>query len=87
MKSKISINYEIVIIPFLLISLMWIVYWGEFVSPIELTRLGILPRTLSGIFGVIFSPLLHSKTDINHNLMYTKKKEPNMIVSMLPLSS
>jgi len=66
MKSKISINYEIVIIPFLLISLMWIVYWGEFVSPIELTRLGILPRTLSGIFGVIFSPLLHSKTDINH---------------------
>jgi len=66
MKSKISINYEIVILPFLLISLMWIVYWGEFVSPIELTRLGILPRTLSGIFGVIFSPLLHSKTDINH---------------------
>jgi len=45
---------------------MWVVYWGEFVSSIDLTRLGILPRTLSGIFGVLFSPLLHSKTDINH---------------------
>lgn len=66
MKSKISINFEVIIIPFLLVLLMWIVYWGEFVSPIELTRLGILPRTLSGVFGIIFSPLLHSKTDINH---------------------
>jgi membrane associated rhomboid family serine protease len=66
MKLKFSINYEVIIIPFLLVLLMWVVYWGEFVSPIELTRLGILPRTLSGIFGIIFSPLLHSKTDINH---------------------
>ncbi len=66
MKLKFSINYEIIIIPFLVVVLMWVVFWGEFVSPIELTRLGILPRTLSGIFGIIFSPLLHSKTDINH---------------------
>jgi membrane associated rhomboid family serine protease len=66
MKLKFSINYEIIIIPFLVVVLMWVVFWGEFVSSIDLTRLGILPRTLSGIFGILFSPLLHSKTDINH---------------------
>lgn len=68
MKSKIIVNYEILIVPILVLILTWIVFWGEFVSPIELTRLGILPRTLSGIFGIIFSPLLHSKTDIHHIL-------------------
>jgi membrane associated rhomboid family serine protease len=66
MKTKFIVNYEVLLIPFLIVSMMWVVYWGEFVSPIELTRLGILPRTMSGIFGILFSPLLHSKTDIHH---------------------
>jgi membrane associated rhomboid family serine protease len=66
MKAKIEIKYEALIIPILVLILMWVVYWGEFVSSIDLTRLGILPRTIKGLFGILFSPLLHSKTDLNH---------------------
>jgi membrane associated rhomboid family serine protease len=66
MRQSIKINYEIIVIPTLVVLLMWIIYWGEFVSSVDITRLGILPRTLTGIYGILFSPLLHSKIDIHH---------------------
>lgn len=63
---KNSFNLEIILYPILLISLLWVVYWGEFYSPIDLIHFGIMPRTLSGLSGVFFSPLLHSTNDIFH---------------------
>jgi membrane associated rhomboid family serine protease len=64
--SKNTFKIELIFYPFLLILLLWIVYWGEFYMPFDLIQLGILPRTFSGLIGVIFSPLLHSTNDINH---------------------
>ena len=64
--QKNSFNLEIILYPTLLISLLWVVYWGEFYSPIDLIHFGIMPRTLSGLSGVFFSPLLHSTNDIFH---------------------
>jgi membrane associated rhomboid family serine protease len=64
--QKNSFNLEIILYPILLISLLWVVYWGEFYSPIDLIHFGIMPRTFSGLSGVFFSPLLHSTNDIFH---------------------
>jgi membrane associated rhomboid family serine protease len=64
--QKNSFNLEIILYPFLLILLLWVVYWGEFYAPIDLIHFGIMPRTLSGLSGVFFSPLLHSTNDIFH---------------------
>ena len=66
MKTKFP--FEILVYPFLVIAAMWIIYWGEFVAPFDLTHLGILPRTSSGLTGILFAPLLHSTNDINHLL-------------------
>ena len=64
--QKNSFKLEIILYPILLILLLWVVYWGEFYSPIDLIHFGIMPRTLSGLSGVFFSPLLHSTNDIFH---------------------
>lgn len=64
--QKNSFKLEIILYPILLILLLWVVYWGEFYSPIDLVHFGIMPRTLSGLSGVFFSPLLHSTSDIFH---------------------
>jgi membrane associated rhomboid family serine protease len=68
MKTTSKFPFEILVYPFLVIAAMWIIYWGEFVAPFELTHLGILPRTSSGLTGILFAPLLHSTNDINHLL-------------------
>ncbi len=64
--QKKAFNSEIFIYPTLLILLLWVIYWGEFNTPIDLVSLGIMPRTLGGLSGVFFSPLLHSTNDIYH---------------------
>jgi len=63
---KSTFNLEIILYPILLILVLWVIYWGEFYSPIDLIHFGIMPRTLSGLSGVFFSPLLHSTNDIFH---------------------
>ncbi len=68
MKTTSKFPFEILVYPFLVIAAMWIIYWGEFVAPFDLTHLGILPRTSSGLTGILFAPLLHSTNDINHLL-------------------
>jgi membrane associated rhomboid family serine protease len=64
--QKSTFNLEIILYPILLILVLWVIYWGEFYSPIDLIHFGIMPRTLSGLSGVFFSPLLHSTNDIFH---------------------
>lgn len=65
MQNK-SVNPEIFLYPTLLILTLWVIYWGEFYAPIDFISLGIMPRTLGGLSGVFFSPLLHSTSDIFH---------------------
>jgi phosphohistidine phosphatase SixA/membrane associated rhomboid family serine protease len=59
-------NLEAVMYPLLLLILMWSVYLLEMIAPFSLTSWGILPKTLTGLKGIIFSPLLHSPNDIMH---------------------
>ncbi|ARN79411.1 rhomboid family intramembrane serine protease [Nonlabens spongiae] len=46
------------------ISLMWLVFFVEFVFQSRFNDFGILPRTWEGLRGVLFSPFLHG--DLNH---------------------
>ncbi len=52
--------------PLALLALMWLVYFIDFIFPIDLFKYGILPRDSEGWKGIFFSPLIHSPSDIHH---------------------
>ncbi len=46
--------------PLLFVLLIWIVFWIEIRLDISFNEFGVYPRTIKGIRGVIFSPLIHA---------------------------
>jgi membrane associated rhomboid family serine protease len=42
------------------VGIIWIVFAIEIISPFDLTSLGIRPREVFGLIGILFSPFLHS---------------------------
>ena len=50
--------------PFLFIVLLWIIKWFEIISGYDLYWLGILPREINGLCGIITAPLIHG--DLKH---------------------
>jgi len=52
------------LVPTLLLVVIWFVFYLEYSFNIDLTYHGILPRTISGLQGIIFSPFLHGS--LNH---------------------
>jgi membrane associated rhomboid family serine protease len=50
--------------PFLLVLLLAVIKIGELLTHTELTSLGIYPRTLSGLVGIVTGPLVHK--DLEH---------------------
>ena len=52
------------LVPTLLLILLWFIFFFENSFNIDLTSHGILPRTVTGLQGVIFSPFLHGS--LNH---------------------
>jgi membrane associated rhomboid family serine protease len=63
-NTQLKFSTQVLLVPFLFIFLIWFVYWVEIQFSYNFTRAGILPRNLSGLKGVLFSPFIHS--DINH---------------------
>ena len=45
---------------------LWLVFIADWLLPADLNQWGILPRSLSGIWGILFSPFLHA--DLGHLL-------------------
>lgn len=62
--NQLKFTKEVLLIPFFFIFSIWIVYWIEIQFSFNFTTAGILPRNLSGLKGVLFSPFIHS--DTNH---------------------
>ncbi len=58
-KEGLQFTNGTVIYPLLLVFVMWIVYWVEIRFHINLNFLGIYPRTLEGLQGIIFAPFIH----------------------------
>jgi membrane associated rhomboid family serine protease len=53
-----------VIVPAIFLALIWIIRFYEVLSHTDLSEYGILPQTLNGLKGIVFSPLLHA--DYHH---------------------
>lgn len=50
-------------VPFVILSIMWMVWISETVLGISFSNLGIYPGKLKGLAGVIFSPFLHGSLE------------------------
>ena len=54
--------------PIAFVLLIWIVFWVELRFGFRLNNLGVYPRTLSGLRGVVFSPFIHGSLEhLYHN--------------------
>jgi membrane associated rhomboid family serine protease len=54
--------------PILLIIFIWSIQLLDYSTSFEFFQLGILPRNWMGLFGILFSPFIHSAEDIKHIL-------------------
>ena len=70
MKDFFSVFFKFLWILFFVLFL-WIIHFININFDLNLTHLGILPRTASGMIGILFSPLIHSSENINHILNNT----------------
>ncbi len=50
----------------LFVAFLWLIHFTHSYFNLNLSELGILPRTIEGLTGIIFSPLIHSKENFNH---------------------
>lgn len=57
----------IVVFPLFFTLFIWSVFWFEIRFGFDFTPFGILPRTLSGIRGIVFSPFIHSSVKHLYN--------------------
>ena len=46
--------------PLIMIALMWLLQLIRYLGHVELTFLGLYPRTLSGLQGILFAPFIHA---------------------------
>jgi membrane associated rhomboid family serine protease len=49
--------------PFLFVFMLWAIRIFEYISKIDLSHFGILPRSYEGLAGILFSPLIHGNFD------------------------
>lgn len=54
-------------VPLFFVLFLWFVYWLEIRYGFDFDENGILPRTFSGLQGVIFSPFIHSNIEHLYN--------------------
>ena len=55
---------SIIALPLFFVIFLWFIYWLEIRFDLDFVENGILPRTLLGLQGIIFSPFIHA--DIEH---------------------
>jgi membrane associated rhomboid family serine protease len=55
---------SVIAMPLFFVLFLWFVYWLQIRFDFDFYQNGILPRTISGLQGVIFSPFIHS--DLQH---------------------
>lgn len=63
-QEKSLFSFAFLRIPILFIFLVWFIYWIEIKFGFNFNKLGVFPRTLSGLKGVFFTHFIHS--NVNH---------------------
>jgi membrane associated rhomboid family serine protease len=66
-KEEISIKRAALYGFFILLS-MWLVYWADALFSFNFHELGVLPKQLKGLKGILFMPLIHASDDSKHIL-------------------
>ncbi|WP_074409002.1 MULTISPECIES: rhomboid family intramembrane serine protease [Aquimarina] len=63
-ETHFKFNTGVVGYPLLFVLLIWIVFWFEIRFDLSFNHFGVLPRTVIGLRGILFSPFIHA--DITH---------------------
>ncbi len=58
---------NVVAVPLLAMIMIWAVYWGELSLGVNFNELGVMPRTLTGLRGIVFSPFIHGSLEHLYN--------------------
>ena len=48
--------------------IMWLVYWADFIFPTDFQRYGLVPLQQKGLRGILLMPWIHAHNDIKHIL-------------------
>ena len=54
------------IFPVFVLLVMWLFYWAEHLFRYPFHELGVLPRDIEGLKGILLMPLIHSPKEIEH---------------------
>ena len=57
---------EAALFGFLVLVLMWLVYWADYIFVFDFHSLGVLPKRMEGLKGIFFMPWVHAHDDIKH---------------------
>lgn len=52
----------------LVLVLMWLFYWADFLFIYDFHQLGVVPKRVSGLLGILFMPWIHAHSDVKHIL-------------------
>lgn len=56
-----------IIVPLLGMIIIWAVYWFEVALGINFNTLGVMPRTITGLKGIVLSPFIHGSLEHLYN--------------------
>jgi membrane associated rhomboid family serine protease len=59
-------SLEAIVYPTLILMVIWFSYLADYLTEFNATKLGVLPRTLEGVKGIVFMPFVHAPKDFNH---------------------
>lgn len=66
-ENHFKFNNSVIGVPLFFVLFLWFVYWLEIRFGFDFDHNGILPRTFSGLQGIIFSPFIHSSIEHLYN--------------------
>ncbi len=62
--NNLKFSPKVLWMPILSVLILWLIYWIEINFRYNFNELGIYPRSISGLKGILFSPFIHS--DVSH---------------------
>ncbi|QIE59238.1 rhomboid family intramembrane serine protease [Rasiella rasia] len=58
-KKPLEFSLEVITYPLLFVFVAWLVFWAETRFKVNLNYLGIVPKSVEGLRGILFAPFIH----------------------------
>ncbi len=58
--KNLRFSLDVIVFPLFFVFIAWFVFWIEIRFKLNLNYLGVLPKKISGLKGILFSPFIHS---------------------------